>query len=258
MSSAADLVSVTPDPGELRRGAAIHLAVGAGCLAAAAAFIGQEPDQRLRVGLVALALFLPLAAIVLARIAAHHPYPRFGAANATTTARAVLTCLFAGMLFRGGAGADPALGQGLGVLAGLCLLLDGLDGWLARRLGLCSDFGARYDMEVDAVLIMLLALAAWSLGKAGPWVLASGLLRYGFVAAGWALPLLRTPLPPSLRRKAVCVVQTGALCLLAPPWIHPPASGWIAGLALTLLAGSFALDLAWLLGLKRLRTGSPP
>jgi phosphatidylglycerophosphate synthase len=38
------------------------------------------------------------------------------------------------------------------------LALDGLDGWLARRFGLASAYGARFDMEVDGFLILVLAL----------------------------------------------------------------------------------------------------
>ena len=43
-------------------------------------------------------------------------------------------------------------------LAGLVLLLDGVDGWLARRGGWCSRFGARFDMETDALLVLLILL----------------------------------------------------------------------------------------------------
>ena len=41
------------------------------------------------------------------------------------------------------------------------VLLDGVDGRLARKYGASSRFGARFDMEVDAVLICVLALLAW-------------------------------------------------------------------------------------------------
>ena len=50
-------------------------------------------------------------------------------------------------------------------------VLDGLDGWLARRAGMASAFGARFDVEVDALLIQALAILTWRYGKAGPWVL---------------------------------------------------------------------------------------
>ena len=63
-------------------------------------------------------------------------------------------------------------------------LLDGVDGWLARRHRIASAFGARFDMEIDALLILALSVLAWRHEKAGAWVVASGLLRYAFVAAG--------------------------------------------------------------------------
>ncbi|MEZ5583441.1 MAG: CDP-alcohol phosphatidyltransferase family protein [Candidatus Competibacteraceae bacterium] len=64
------------------------------------------------------------------------------------------------------------------------VLLDGVDGWLARRSNTVSDFGARFDMETDALLIAVLALLVWRLDKVGVWILLAGALRYLFVAAG--------------------------------------------------------------------------
>jgi multidrug efflux pump subunit AcrA (membrane-fusion protein) len=39
-------------------------------------------------------------------------------------------------------------------------MLDGVDGWLARRHEIASRFGARFDMEVDALLILALSVLA--------------------------------------------------------------------------------------------------
>jgi phosphatidylglycerophosphate synthase len=89
------------------------------------------------------------------------------------------------------------------VLALIALVLDGVDGRVARRRGEASAFGARFDMETDALLILVLAALAWSLGKAGAWILLAGALRYLFVAAGFVLPWLRAELPPSRRRQTV-------------------------------------------------------
>ena len=102
--------------------------------------------------------------------------------------------------------------------AALSLALDGVDGWAARRARLASDFGARFDMEVDSLFALLLALAAWRMGQAGPWVLALGLPRYAFWGATRLWPWLAAALPPRLSRKVVCVVQIGALvAFLLPP-----------------------------------------
>ena len=128
------------------------------------------------------------------------------------------------------------------LLGALATALDGLDGWVARRTQTESAFGARFDVEVDALLILVLAILAWRYGKAGPWVLSSGLLRYAFVAAGWILPWMNKPLTPTRRAKVICVVQIGGLLIALLPAVTPPASGAIAGAALAALIYSFALD----------------
>ena len=126
--------------------------------------------------------------------------------------------------------------------ATIAAVLDGVDGWLARRLRMVTAFGARFDMEVDALLIFVLAILSWRWGKAGAWVLMSGLLRYIFVAAGWLWPWMGAPLTPTLRGRAVCVVQIVALIVAVAPIIPPPLSAAAAALGLLTLAYSFLVD----------------
>jgi phosphatidylglycerophosphate synthase len=125
-------------------------------------------------------------------------------------------------------------------------LLDGLDGRLARQSGMSSAFGARFDLEIDALLIMALAVTAWRHDKAGAWVLLSGLMRYAFVAASWFLPWLDRPLRPSVRRQAVCVIQVGGLIITVLPTVDRPASAIVGAAALIVLAYSFLVDVIWL------------
>jgi phosphatidylglycerophosphate synthase len=183
-----------------------------------------------------------LAAIV--RVAGHqHPHARYGAANAVTTIRAGLVAL-AGGLVGVGAGAS---GLWLAVaLASVEAVLDGVDGWLARRTGLRSEFGARFDMETDALLILVLAILVWQHEKAGAWVLGCGLMRYGFVAAGWVLPWLARPLRSTLRGKTVAVAQIVGLIVAVAPIVPPPYSAIVAALTFAALVWSFAVDIAWL------------
>jgi phosphatidylglycerophosphate synthase len=174
---------------------------------------------------------------------ASHPFDRFGPANYVTTLRLGLVMLLAGFLFER---ASPAVWAATGAM-GICALgLDGLDGWWARRSGMAGRFGARFDMETDALLILVLAALVWIADKAGPWVLLSGLLRYGFLAATWAFRWLQSPLPESWRRKAVCVVQVAALALALLPVVPRPASVVVVGIALGVLTWSFFVDVAWL------------
>ena len=115
--------------------------------------------------------------------------------------------------------------------------LDGVDGALARGRGEASEFGARFDMETDALLILVLAALVWQHGKAGVWILLAGLLRYLFVAASYACPWLGAALPPSRRRQAVCVVQIVSLIGALAPLVAPPSSAALAlaGLAVARL-----------------------
>jgi hypothetical protein len=114
------------------------------------------------------------ALLVLRGLPPHHPFERFGPANQVTLARGALVALLAGLIGEptGASVAWLAL-----VMATVVAVLDGVDGWLARRTRMASAFGARFDMETDALLILVLSLLAWQYGKAGVWVLASGLLR---------------------------------------------------------------------------------
>lgn len=172
----------------------------------------------------------------------HLPHAHTGPANQVTLARLALTAMLGGLLGE----SAPLLAWHAFALAGLILVLDGVDGWLARRGGWCSRFGARFDMETDALLILLMAALVWQLDKAGAWVLLAGAIRYGFVAAGFVLAWLRRPLPDSQRRKTVCVVQVLTLLAALAPAVPAPLSGAVAATGLGLLAWSFLADVVWL------------
>lgn len=169
-----------------------------------------------------------------------HPHDRLGPANLITLARAIGACVLIALL-----AAPPGLDRwALMAVAGILVSADGLDGWLARRSGLASRFGARFDMEIDALVGLTLAALLATQAIVGPWVLLVGLPRYLFVAAGWLWAPLRAPLPPSERRRVVCVIQNGALALAFAPAL--PAA-MIAALALAAVLWSFAIDIAWLI-----------
>ncbi len=197
--------------------------------------------------LVAVGVYALAVALILAGRPEVLPGDGLGAANRVTLARATLVMPVAALAVEPAAVlASPAAGWWVVAVGTLAMALDGVDGRVARRTGGASAFGARFDMELDAFLLLALSALLWRSGRAGPWVLLVGALRYLFVAAGWAWPALTRPLPPRFRRKVVCVVQGVALltCLgpVVPGWAVPP----LAGTALALLAWSFAVDVAWL------------
>ena len=215
------------------------LALVVGLALAGRARLGLSDPYLLRAG----ALFTIIALMALGFLEEHHPFERFGAANVVTTVRAALVALTVGLV---GEPVVPLVALSALVLSLIATMMDGLDGWMARRTHMASAFGARFDMEIDALLILGLALLAWRHGKAGVWVLASGVLRYAFVAAGWWLPWLERPLVPSVRRQGICVLQVAALTVVMAPTLAPPISALIAAVALATLSGSFLVDTVWL------------
>ena len=118
-------------------------------------------------------------------------------ADRVTLARAVLACGVAALTADsfGGEARAPILVA----LSTVALVLDGVDGPIARRTGTASAFGARFDMEVDSFLVLVLSV--YVAQTTGWWVLALGAARYVFVAAGWALPWLRGSLHPATGRR---------------------------------------------------------
>ena len=147
----------------------------------------------------------------------------------------------------------PVATATLVVLASIALALDFVDGWIARRTRTQSALGAKLDGEVDAFLILVLSIEVAP--TAGGWVLLIGLARYLFLAAGWALPWLRAPLPRRDWRKTVTAAQGVALVVAAsgvpPLWL----SRVLLAVALAMLAESFGRDIWWL---WRHRDEAPP
>lgn len=211
-------------------------------LAAGVAALNRQP-----LGYIAqcLLVFIGLLSALLPFLPQHLPLERFGEANAVTLVRAGIAAVMAGWVGRGVLLTETS--WLIAILAVVALLLDGVDGWLARRHGLASTFGARFDMEIDAFSILVMAVLVYQSGKAGIWVILSGALRYGFVALGHIFPCLQQPLPPRKRRQTLCVVQTIALIVCLTPLVVPPWSIMLASSALGLLSVSFAIDIAWLI-----------
>ena len=190
-----------------------------------------------------LIVYAAIMGVALSRLRAHHPFFSFGPANGVTTIRAVLTAIVCGCI---GEAHTRAIAIGVVLAATTATVLDGVDGWLARRTKMASAFGARFDMEVDALLILALSILVWRHAKAGAWVLAAGLLRYAFIAAGWWLPWMTRPLTPTRRARAICVVQIVALLVAMLPSVEPPASAIVAAVGVAALVYSFVVDTLWL------------
>ncbi len=165
-----------------------------------------------------------------------------GPADLVTVSRAALACAVAALV------ADSFFEQPavptLVALTVAALALDAVDGWVARRTRTATMFGARFDGEVDAFLILVLSV--YVANAVDGWVLAIGVVRYAFAVAGWGLPWLRGQLPPRYWRKVVAATQgivlTLAAASVAPRWLTYAA----LAVALALLTESFGRDVLWL------------
>jgi phosphatidylglycerophosphate synthase len=191
--------------------------------------------------LISVAISVVLGGVVL-WFARRHRGP-FGAANTVTLVRLILIAPLIALLVEP---PSVALAWVAIAIAGLVLVLDGVDGWVARHFGTAGDFGARFDMETDALLILALSALSFHYEKAGAWILAAGLVRYAFVGAGKLWPWMSAALPPSRRRQTVCVVQIVTLLVCLAPPVARPWSDLVGLVGLVVLAWSFAVDVRWL------------
>ena len=240
-------------PARGRGRVAAELAVGLVPLLLAAAATARRLDLPRDYVPTAVAAYGLFAAAVQGLLPPQ-PWPGLGAANRVTVGRAALVLSLAALVPHAQALASAGLWWIIGMaIAALCL--DGVDGLVARRTGTGTAFGARFDMELDSILMLVLAALVWRTGRLDAWILLLGAPRYLFVAAGWLLPWLRAPLPQRLRRKAGCVAQGVALVVCLAPIVPGDLAAAGAALTLALLAGSFAVDVRWLFDRRRDGTG---
>lgn len=181
-------------------------------------------------------------AVATARRATADGVERFGPADLVTLTRATLACAVAALVAQSFAGTEVV--RALVPLTVTALVLDFVDGRVARCTGTASAFGGRIDGEADAFLILVLSV--YVARDAGAWVLAMGLVRYAYAVATWVLPWMQQQLPPRYWRKVVAACVGIALTVAASALL--PTTVTYAGLvvAAVLLAESFGWDVVWL------------
>ena len=109
-----------------------------------------------------------------------------------------------------------------------------------------SQFGADFDMQVDAMFALVLALFAAMNGGAGVVAILLGLPYYLFVLAKIVMPWLNNPLPDRFSRKMVCVFQIAALILLQVPFFANGVLDLVVAAVASALMWSFGRDIVWL------------
>jgi phosphatidylglycerophosphate synthase len=216
-------------------------------LAGLAVTLGLTPA-----GLAAGAVYGLVLSVLLAGGLQKAGMSRLGAANVVTLSRAILVGGVTALVVT--SFSEPISVPALVAIAGVALALDGVDGQVARRTGTCTPLGARFDMEIDAFLILVLSVYAGD--RFGWWTVALGAYRYLFVAASWGLTWLNAALPPRFSRKVVAALQGVVLALVTAGLLpHVVALGALI-VALGALTWSFGRDTRWLYRASRVRAAA--
>jgi phosphatidylglycerophosphate synthase len=161
------------------------------------------------------------------------PGGQFGAANALTALRLALILGLVPV-------SAPSPGKVAASLALGVFALDGVDGFIARRRGEVSAFGAHFDLEVDALFVLVGSLLLYQHERLGAFILAAGLLRYVYVLLLAVVPAAGETPRSRLGRHGFSAI---AVALCAGLWPLAPVYRQLSVAALALLAVSFATSL---------------
>ncbi|HJQ48827.1 MAG TPA: CDP-diacylglycerol--glycerol-3-phosphate 3-phosphatidyltransferase [Amycolatopsis sp.] len=168
-------------------------------------------------------------------IAPRPPVSNINVANILTLSRLVLVPIFVVALFADG-GTDTWWRVVATVLFAIASLTDQVDGWVARRYGLITDFGKIADPIADKALIGAALIGLSLLGELSWWVTAViavrevgvTLLRFWVIRYG--------VIPASRGGKAKTLTQIAAIVayLLPLPGGAEPVRWILMGIALVL------------------------
>ncbi len=183
--------------------------------------------------------------------------PRFGPANWISIGRGALFAFLAGFIWL----PDP---QGwVAWLPGsfylVAVILDYVDGAVARLTATTSILGEKLDMDMDGLGILIATLVALGFGQVPLPFLLVGLARYLYVGGLWlrrrkSLPIY--DLPPRRFRRGLAGAQMGFLATILFPVFTPPATFVAAYFFLIPFVLFFLLDFLAVSGWSPAWTGS--
>lgn len=185
--------------------------------------------------------------------AAHGVVPLWNIANILTMLRIALVPVFLVLLFVGD-GHDPRWRIAATAVFAIAAITDRIDGQIARRRGLVTDFGKLADPIADKALIGAALVGLSVLGDLSWWV--TGIIaarELGITALRFAV-LRHAVIPASRGGKAKTLVQTlaiGVYLLPLPDAVMPIAVALMA-VAVLLTVGT---GIDYVVQAARLRTG---
>ena len=136
------------------------------------------------------------------------------------------------------------------ILALVSLILDGLDGSIARKYGNSSKFGELFDQESDNFLMFVLSISLYINKDIGIYVFLIPAYRYIFNVLMIKYTWLKNTLPDSLFRKSACVLTTLLMIISHDTYFNVYISNFIIVFALFIITFSFSKDIIWLYGNK--------
>lgn len=135
-------------------------------------------------------------------------------------------------------------------MLGILGITDWVDGWVARKFGQATAFGAVFDPVVDRILFLVAAIAVLAEGAVPSWFLVAIVAREVFVGllmiVGQLLGMVRFP-PTTLGKRYTFLLMMAVPLLLLGASSHPTASvaiplGWVLGIPGLVLSGFTAVD----------------
>lgn len=183
----------------------------------------------------------------------HTPVPLWNIANILTMMRIALVPVFLVLLFVGG-GHDTAWRLAATAVFAIAAITDRVDGQLARRHGLVTDFGKLADPIADKALMGAALVGLSLLGDLSWWVTAVIAAReLGITALRFAV-LRHAVIPASRGGKVKTFVQTLAigLYLLPLPDVLAPVAVTLMAAAVVLTVGT---GIDYIVQAVRLRAG---
>ena len=123
----------------------------------------------------------------------------------------------------------------------IAISLDGVDGFLARKLRQTTQSGGALDMETDSILVMLLTWIHYTEGKIEWYFLIPATLRYSYELGFFWLRKYDTDLPTKRVRATIAVVYF--ISLLLPFLDMSGIDHFVLSLASILIIFSFGISI---------------
>ena len=177
--------------------------------------------------------------------------PQLGAGNVLTLVRGLLYGFLAGFVVL--PMPSELWAYVPGALFTAASLTDFVDGWVARRRGETTKLGAKLDVEVDSMGVLVAYILAVQLGQLPTIFVGMGGLFYTYRLALWGRRRCRRPvypLPDDPLRSVIGGFQAGVLCVILWPVFSPPLTTLATTTIATIVLFSFVRD--WLVATGRL------